>query len=50
MALGAGIPTTIVSERLGHLSTVMTENQYQHVRPTMQTDAAETVVGQVFGA
>jgi integrase len=50
MALGAGVPTKIVSERLGHSSTVITENQYQHVTPTMQTDAAETVAGQIFGA
>ena len=39
----------IVSERLGHASAKITWDIYQHVTPTMQADAAETVARLIFG-
>jgi integrase len=41
LALAAGIPTKVVSERLGHSSTAITANLYQHVTQTMQREAAD---------
>jgi integrase len=43
MALAAGIPTKVVSERLGHSSTAITTDVYQHVTETMQRDAANKI-------
>lgn len=48
LALRANVPAKVVSERLGHSSTVITLNVYSHVTPSMQTDAAEKVAGLVF--
>jgi integrase len=42
-ALAAGIPTKVVSERLGHSSTAITTDIYQHVTETMQRDAADRI-------
>jgi integrase len=36
-------------ERLGHASAKITWDIYQHVTPTMQADAAETVARLIFG-
>jgi integrase len=49
LALGAGVPVKVVSERLGHKTTAITSDVYSHVTPTMQTDAAERVAGLIFG-
>jgi integrase len=49
LALAAGVDVKIVSERLGHASAKITWDIYQHVTPTMQTDAAETVARLIFG-
>ena len=49
LALAAGVDIKIVSERLGHASTKITWDIYQHVSPTMQADAAETVARLIFG-
>jgi integrase len=49
LALQAGVPVKVVSERLGHSSTTITSDVYSHVTPTMQTDAAEKVAGLIFG-
>lgn len=49
LALSAGVPTKIVSERLGHSSTLITDNIYSHVTPTMQVGAAEKVASVIFG-
>lgn len=49
LALTSGVPTKIVSERLGHSSTTITDNIYSHVTPTMQEEAAETVSALIFG-
>ena len=50
LALQAGGDIKIVSERLGHASTKITWDIYQHVTPAMQTDAAETVAQLIFGS
>ena len=39
----AGVPTKIVSERLGHSSTNFTEDIYSHILPQMQEHAANEV-------
>lgn len=49
LALEAGVDVKIVSERLGHASAKITWDIYQHVTPTMQSDAAETVARLIFG-
>jgi integrase len=49
LALQAGVPAKVVSERLGHSSVGMTLDRYSHVLPTMQEDAAEIVGRVLFG-
>jgi integrase len=44
LALQAKVDTKIVSEQLGHSTTRITEDLYQHVSVQMQVGAAETVV------
>jgi integrase len=44
LALQAKVETRIVSEQLGHSTTRITEDLYQHVSVQMQVGAAETVV------
>jgi integrase len=39
--LGAGVPVTVVSRRLGHSSVTMTLEVYGHVLPAADADAAE---------
>lgn len=43
LLLLAGEDTKVVSERLGHSTTVLTSNTYQHVLPQMQRRAAATM-------
>lgn len=43
LALEAGVDTKIVSDRVGHSTTSITSNIYQHVTPAMQSDVAELV-------
>lgn len=50
LALGAGVDVKIVAEPLGHASTVITSNIYQHVTRPMATDAAERVASLIFGS
>ncbi len=50
LALQASVDVKIVSERLGHASAKITWDIYQHVTPTMQADAAETVARLIFGS
>ncbi|MBA2326572.1 MAG: tyrosine-type recombinase/integrase [Actinobacteria bacterium] len=38
--LEQGVPLKVVTERLGHSSTRVTSDLYQHVGETMQDDAA----------
>lgn len=49
LALQAGVPAKVVSERLGHSNVGMTLDRYSHVLPTMQEDAAETIGEILFG-
>jgi len=44
LALEAGTDIRIVSEMLGHSTTRVTQDLYQHVRVQLQIDAAETAV------
>jgi integrase len=44
LALEANVVTKIVSEQLGHSTTRITEDLYQHVRVQLQIDAAEQTV------
>lgn len=46
--LAAGVNTKVVSERLGHASTQITENLYAHVMPTLQREVAD-VLDRLFG-
>lgn len=50
LALQAGVDVKVVAERLGHSSAKITWDVYQHVTPAMQSNAAETVAGPIFGA
>jgi len=43
LALLDGIPSKVVAEILGHSSTRVTEDVYQHVTPGMQADATTRV-------
>jgi integrase len=49
LALQAGVPVKVVSERLGHKTTGITENLYLHVTPQMAEDAANTVANLILG-
>jgi integrase len=48
-SLVAGIPTKVVSERLGHASIAITLDTYSHVLPNMQEEAAEEVAQLILG-
>jgi integrase len=48
-ALVAGIPSKVVSERLGHASIAITLDTYSHVLPNMQEEAAEQVARLILG-
>lgn len=49
LSLKAGIPAKVVSARLGHASTTITTDIYQHVTPQMQEEAADTVAKLILG-
>ena len=49
LALEAGTDIKIVSEMLGHSTTRITQDLYQHVRVQLQIDAAETAVELLSG-
>jgi integrase len=42
-SLQAGVPPTVVSQRLGHANTAITSDLYQHVLKAMDAKAANTV-------
>lgn len=50
LALEAGVHVKVVSERLGHSSSVITLDTYSHVSAAMASDAAEQVASMIFGA
>jgi integrase len=47
IALKAGIPVKVISERLGHENPAFTMKQYAHVIPGMQAEAAQAIAGLV---
>jgi integrase len=49
LALEAGIDIRIVSEQLGHSTTRITQDLYQHVRHQVHADSAEKVVALLPG-
>ena len=49
LALAAGIPAKVVSERLGHANVAFTMSVYQNILPGMQADAAHIFANLVFG-
>ena len=49
LALQNGVPTKVVSERLGRYSAGFTMDTYQHVLPGMQEEAANAVAAAIFG-
>lgn len=49
IAVRAGVPVKVVSERLGHESPAFTLKQYAHVIPGMQAEAAEAITAAVKG-
>jgi integrase len=50
LAIAAGVPVLVVSQRLGHSSVAFTMQRYQHVLPGMQADAAALVASIVAAA
>lgn len=49
IALRAGVPVKVISERLGHETPAFTMAQYAHVIPGMQAEAASQVADLVRG-
>jgi integrase len=47
LALKAGVPVKVISERLGHESPAFTLKQYAHVVPEMQAEAAAQVAAMI---
>jgi len=43
LALAAGVDVKVVADRLGHSTTTITRDLYQHVLPQVATDAAEAI-------
>jgi integrase len=50
IALRAGVPVKVISERLGHENPAFTMKQYAHVLPGMQAEAAALIAALVAGA
>jgi integrase len=48
-ALRAGVPPRMLSERLGHSSTALTTDTYQHVAPEMDEEVAAKVAAVILG-
>ncbi len=49
IGLRAGVPVKVMSERLGHSTPAFTLQQYAHVIPGMQAEAAEAIARLVAG-
>ena len=47
IAIKAGVPTKVISERLGHESPAFTLKQYAHVITGMQADAGAAIASLV---
>lgn len=49
IAVKAGVPVKVISERLGHESPAFTLKQYAHVVPGMQAEAAKQIADLIAG-
>jgi integrase len=49
LLLAAGVPVKVVSERLGHVTPMITLTVYAHTMPGMQRDAVDRLAEAVFG-
>jgi len=49
LALSAGVPPKIISDRLGHSTVAFTQDVYIHAIPSMQSEAAAKVADLIFG-
>jgi integrase len=47
LALAAGVPTRVVSDRLGHSAMAVTTDIYQHAIPDLEADFAERIAALV---
>lgn len=47
IAMRAGVPVKVISERLGHATPAFTLKQYAHVIPGMQAEAAAHIAALV---
>jgi integrase len=50
LALAAGVPTRVVSDRLGHSAMAVTTDIYQHAIPDLEADCAERIAALVMSA
>jgi integrase len=48
LALAAGVAPRVLADRLGHSTTAVTTDTYQHVLPDLDHDAARRVAELVF--
>lgn len=48
LALSAGVAPRVLADRLGHSTTAVTTDTYQHVLPDLDHDAARRVAALVF--
>lgn len=49
LALVAGVPAKVVSERLGHATVSITLDVYTHAHPALDAEAADTVAQAILG-
>jgi integrase len=49
IGMAQGIPAKVLAERLGHSTTRMTMDRYQHVAPSLQKEASRTLDGLLRG-
>jgi hypothetical protein len=49
VALAAGVPAKVISERLGHATIAVTMDIYWHVLPGLDREAADTVARLILG-
>jgi integrase len=49
MALAAGVPVHVVSQRLGHADVKITLSVYSHVLDEQRTGAASAIAGLLYG-
>lgn len=50
LALEAGVPPKVISDRLGHATVAFTMDVYAHAVPALQAEAARRVGALIFGA